>query len=495
MASLYGEIDETYLEELLPRGNLYAAADQERVYSLHLVSRRMLGLLVALLSNPDILLIDDLTSGLSPQAKRSIWRFILAEQKRRPRMIFYATNDLEAARTLGDEIWLIEGGRVQRKWPADEMPLMLPASASFAFKLKSSKAAQRFYEDIKALTSVGLARYGGGRIVEALLTEGKTVVTLTWMAGYNLIGFRSLPLEVDRLSDGWYQDGVGGESAELNESFARMELPYRESNLSSSQLAEAIWQVARTEWRKHFRSFWKIGNLLLTGIWMLSALGLVLPFFDSLEQFLMWGSLPLLFSSALSLGLGLESISRLTSVGEMDSLFHAAQPKSQARPLSPLALFDLTHIGRGGLLTGIVLGQFLILVAHAWPLLFYAWGVSISFSPPFPLLAASAVFWLLAALSSLSLTVIVGEIVCRPGWGYWLGWLGCPLVVASSYLPSSWAPVVWLWPFAGYSAAFEKMIHPEQMLQPLGLALLGSILSWFLAASAFRSRSAIGLEK
>ena len=495
MASLYGEFDEANLEALVQRGSLSDGAVQERVYTLPLVSRRMLGLLIALLPNPDILFIDDLTSGLSPQAKRGVWNFILTEQKRQPRMIFYVTNDLEAARTLGDEIWLVEDGEVRRKWLADEIPAALRASASFAIELKSAKAAQKFYTDIKNLEFVSNVRYRGGRIVEVLLTEGKAIVTLTWMAGYNLIAFRSLPLDVDRLSDGWHQDSTGAQQSEFSKSLAQLDIPYRESSLAFNQLMKAIWQIALTEWRKHFRSFWKAGNLLLTGIWILSALSLVVPLFGNWDLFLRWGSLPLLFSSTMSLGFGLESTSRLTSVGEMNTLFHPARPKSQVNPLSPLALFDLTHIGRGGLLSGIVLGQFLILVAHAWPLLFYAWGVSISFSPSSSLLAASIIFWLLTAMTSVSLTVLISGIVRRPGWGYWLGWLLCLLVVLSSHLPSRWAPVIWLWPLAGYAAAFEKLLHPQQILQPLGLALLGTLLSWLFAVSAFRSRSAIWLEK
>ena len=492
MASLVGLSGQERVDELLLTSALGDIADQERVYTLPRPSRRMLGLLIALLPNPNTLLIDDLTAGLSLQAKRGIWQFILAEQKRRPRTILYATSDLEAARFLGDEIWLLEDGQVRRKWPADEIPDALRASASFAIELKSIKTAQRFRADVEKLDCVINVRFRGDRVVEALVNEGDDIVTLTWMAGYDLVGFRSLPLEVDQLPDGWYQNGTWKQ--ESNESHEEIDSALQEIDLSLLQMSTAIWQIALSEWRRHFRSFWKAGNLLLTGIWILTALGLIFPLFDNLEHFLRWGSLLLLLSSTMTLGLGLESISRLTTVGEMDTLFQPAQPSSKIRPLSPMVLFDLTHIGRRGLLVGISFGQFLVLMAHAWPLLFYAYAVSISFSLPPVFWAASVIFWLLTASTSLALTVLLSGMIHRPGWGLWLGWLIWLLAVASSQLPSSWAPVVWLWPFAGYSAAFGKLLHPEQILQPLGFALLGTLLTWFFAGRAFCSRSAIWLE-
>ncbi|MBU1661781.1 MAG: hypothetical protein KKD28_09945 [Chloroflexi bacterium] len=485
-AGLHGLSGQVRINTLIERSGLEANADQPRAYTLPRTLRRTLQLLIALLPDPDLLLIDDITAGLSLPARRKIWQSIITEQNRRTRTIFYATRDLEAGRVLGDEVWLIEDGRVQRKWLANELPDLLRASAGFAIELKSSTAAQRFFGDVAKLDFVRSTRVRGSRTVEVFVTEGSDTLTLTWMAGLDLAVFQSLPLEIDHLPEGWWRAGTGSSPPELGAG-GRVE--------AEALFLSAILEIALSEWRRHFRSFWKAGNLLLSGVWLLASLELIAPTFENLPDFMHTAPLPLLLSSAMILGLGMETLSRLAATGEMETLFQPAQSKSATLPLSLLAVFDLATIGRRGLLLGLSLGQSLVLAAHAWPLLLFVWAVFVSFPQAPLLLVASAIFWLLTALVSLALTVLTSTLIQRPGWGIWLGWLGWLLAVVSSQLPSGWEPYVWFWPLSGYAAAFERSLEPQRALMPLGFALLGTALLCWLAERSFRLRSAVWSAK
>ncbi len=65
---------------------------------------------MALVSDPQVLLLDEPTLGLDPQARRVIWKYI-AELKRK-KTILLTTHYMEEADYLSDRIGIIDEGRV-----------------------------------------------------------------------------------------------------------------------------------------------------------------------------------------------------------------------------------------------------------------------------------------------------------------------------------------------------------------------------------------------
>jgi len=66
---------------------------------------------LALINDPEVVFLDELTTGLDPQARRAIWELI-AGIKARGKTVFLTTHLMEEAERLCDRVAIIEHGRV-----------------------------------------------------------------------------------------------------------------------------------------------------------------------------------------------------------------------------------------------------------------------------------------------------------------------------------------------------------------------------------------------
>jgi ABC-2 type transport system ATP-binding protein len=96
-------------EELLETmGLMERAKDQVRNFSGGM--KRRLSIAMALISNPQIVFLDEPTLGLDPQARRAIWEYI-ADLKGK-KTILLTTHYMEEADSLSDRIGIIDEGKV-----------------------------------------------------------------------------------------------------------------------------------------------------------------------------------------------------------------------------------------------------------------------------------------------------------------------------------------------------------------------------------------------
>ena len=73
--------------------------------------RRRLVLARALIADPELVILDEPTTGLDPQARVLIWRRLL-ELKRQGRTLLLTTHYMDEAQRLCDRIVIIDGGRI-----------------------------------------------------------------------------------------------------------------------------------------------------------------------------------------------------------------------------------------------------------------------------------------------------------------------------------------------------------------------------------------------
>lgn len=85
-----------------------------RVRSLSGGELRRLDLACTLLGDPDVVLLDEPTTGLDPQSRRRVWDLIAALRDR-GRSVLLTTHHLEEAEELADRVAIMHAGRIVRE--------------------------------------------------------------------------------------------------------------------------------------------------------------------------------------------------------------------------------------------------------------------------------------------------------------------------------------------------------------------------------------------
>ena len=73
--------------------------------------KQKLGLALALVNNPQLLFLDEPTTGLDPQARRAMWE-VIRSHKKQGRTILLNTHYLEEAELLADKVAIMTNGKI-----------------------------------------------------------------------------------------------------------------------------------------------------------------------------------------------------------------------------------------------------------------------------------------------------------------------------------------------------------------------------------------------
>ncbi len=82
--------------------------------------KQRVGVAIALVNDPDIVFLDEPTTGLDPKARREVWRVIL-DLKRRGKTVFLTTHYMEEAEYLADHVAIIHKGRIIAEGSVEEL--------------------------------------------------------------------------------------------------------------------------------------------------------------------------------------------------------------------------------------------------------------------------------------------------------------------------------------------------------------------------------------
>jgi len=110
--------DEAYARELL---ETFALDPRQKIKTLSRGQRAQTGLLVALAHRPDLLLLDEPSSGLDPVVRRDILGAIIRTVADEGRTVFFSSHLLEEVERVADDVGMIHAGRLVLDAPLDQI--------------------------------------------------------------------------------------------------------------------------------------------------------------------------------------------------------------------------------------------------------------------------------------------------------------------------------------------------------------------------------------
>lgn len=116
--AFYPKWDEVYAEELRKTFDLDPAA---KIKTLSRGQTAQAGLLVALAHRPDLLLLDEPSSGLDPVVRRDILGAIIRTVAQEGRTVLFSSHLLDEVERVADTVAMIHRGRVVLRGPLDEI--------------------------------------------------------------------------------------------------------------------------------------------------------------------------------------------------------------------------------------------------------------------------------------------------------------------------------------------------------------------------------------
>lgn len=118
------------VDEVLAMLSLESRADV-RMLALSGGEARRVDLASALMGDPELVILDEPTTGLDPESRREVWRLVEGLRERGA-TVLVTTHYLEEAETLADRLEIMHGGEIVRSGTPTEIAKGHPSTISFA---------------------------------------------------------------------------------------------------------------------------------------------------------------------------------------------------------------------------------------------------------------------------------------------------------------------------------------------------------------------------
>jgi ABC-2 type transport system ATP-binding protein len=133
-----------------------------RVGKLSGGQKQRLALACAIVGDPDLLFLDEPTTGLDPQSRRQLWDLIV-ELRAKGRSIVLTTHYMDEAERLCDRVAIVDHGRVIALGSPRELIASLGAEHVVEFTSPDAPEGALDMTELAALDGVTAAREHGGR--------------------------------------------------------------------------------------------------------------------------------------------------------------------------------------------------------------------------------------------------------------------------------------------------------------------------------------------
>jgi ABC-2 type transport system ATP-binding protein len=157
--------------------------------------KQRLFIALALINDPEIIFLDELTTGLDPQARRAMWDLVKGVRDR-GKTVFLTTHYMEEAEQLCDRVAIIDHGKIV----ALDTPRNLVASLEAENRIVFSVEAPVDEAPFRAIQGVTRVEQSGGRIIIFGREDG-LLVRVVMALDSAKIRFRDLRTEQPSLED------------------------------------------------------------------------------------------------------------------------------------------------------------------------------------------------------------------------------------------------------------------------------------------------------
>ncbi|MFA9406344.1 MAG: ATP-binding cassette domain-containing protein [Anaerolineales bacterium] len=141
---------QTKIEELLNLVELEEAADRRtNTYSGGM--KRRLELARGLMTEPDVLFLDEPTQGLDPQNRTNIWEYIRNLKEKQGMTLLLTTHYMDEAEALADQVAIIDHGRIVVEGTPQELISQMGADV---FQISGEGNQDEFITRVQALSFV-----------------------------------------------------------------------------------------------------------------------------------------------------------------------------------------------------------------------------------------------------------------------------------------------------------------------------------------------------
>ena len=175
--------------------------------------KQRLAVALALVGSPEVAILDELTTGLDPAARRSVWETI-EQIKASGVTVVLVTHFMEEAERLCDRIMVMDRGRVV----AIDSPAGLIARVGSEQRLRFRPSQPVADEDFLALPEVAAVTHDGAYIVIA--GTGNVVHAVTALLAQRRVIAEELRIEQNNLEDAYltltHQDTASTSAVEEN---------------------------------------------------------------------------------------------------------------------------------------------------------------------------------------------------------------------------------------------------------------------------------------
>jgi len=117
------------------------------VLSLSGGQRQKLSLLLALINNPEILILDEPTTGLDPNFRREIWDLLL-HYKKKGLTLLLTTHYMEEADLLCDKVIMMNHGKIVKSGTKTELLNLLDNKQKIMIEIKEKELLPNFEQNI-----------------------------------------------------------------------------------------------------------------------------------------------------------------------------------------------------------------------------------------------------------------------------------------------------------------------------------------------------------